>query len=103
MAFWKIRARDRLVLDDEAISQIAYRAESRMAEMSDRTRALRTCLGELTPRQRELLENRYSSSGSLKQLAERLGRPESSLSQTLYRIRMALLDCVKLRLVNEKT
>jgi RNA polymerase sigma-70 factor (ECF subfamily) len=101
MSFWKIRARDRLVLDEEAVSQIAYRAEARLADMSDRLRALKTCLTELSPRQRELLDGRYSAGGSVKQLAIGLGRPESSVSQTLYRIRTALLECVRSRMARE--
>lgn len=102
MAYWKIRARDKVVLDEDAMSQIASRVEARLADVSDRTRALRQCLGELSPRQREMLEGRYAPNGSLKQLAQRLGRPEPSVSQTLYRIRQALLDCVRSRLAREE-
>jgi RNA polymerase sigma-70 factor (ECF subfamily) len=101
LAYWKIRARDRLVFDDEAISKIASRAESKLAEMNEKSRALRTCLGELPRRQRELLEGRYATGGSVKNLAKFLGRSEPSVSQTLYRIRTALVECVRARLARE--
>jgi RNA polymerase sigma-70 factor (ECF subfamily) len=55
-------------------------------------------LGKLPARQRELLEARYATGGSLKQLAGQLGRPEGSVSQTLYRIRLGLLDCIRAQL-----
>jgi RNA polymerase sigma-70 factor (ECF subfamily) len=98
MAYWKVRSRDRLVVDEEVIHQIANRVEQRLSEVDDRHRALRKCLAELPIKQRELLENRYSAGGSLKQLAQQLGRPEPSLSQSLYRIRTALLNCVRSKL-----
>jgi RNA polymerase sigma-70 factor, ECF subfamily len=101
LAYWKVRSRDRIVVDEAAINQIASRAEQRLAEADERQRALRKCLAELPANQRELLENRYAAGGSVKQLAERLGRPEPSLSQSLYRIRMALLNCVRTRIARE--
>jgi RNA polymerase sigma-70 factor (ECF subfamily) len=101
LAYWKVRSRDRLIVDDEVINQIATRAEQRLAEMDERQRALRKCLADLPVKQRELLETRYAEGGSIKQLAQRLGRPEPSLSQTLYRIRLALLNCVRGRLGGE--
>jgi RNA polymerase sigma-70 factor (ECF subfamily) len=101
LAFWKIRARDRLVLDDEAIRKIASRAESKLSEMNEKSHALQTCLSELPRRQRELLEGRYATGGSVKSLAKFLGRSEPSISQTLYRIRTALLECVRARLARE--
>jgi RNA polymerase sigma-70 factor, ECF subfamily len=101
LAYWKVRSRDRIVIDEAAINQIASRAEQRLAEADDRQRVLRKCLAELPAHQRELLEKRYAAGGSVKQLAERLGRPEPSLSQSLYRIRMALLNCVRTKLASE--
>jgi RNA polymerase sigma-70 factor, ECF subfamily len=97
-AYWKTRARNRLVPNEEALQQIASQAEARIAEIDDRTFALRKCLAELPQRQRELLEKRYAADGSLKQLAEQLRRSVASLSQTLYRIRGALLECIRTRL-----
>jgi RNA polymerase sigma-70 factor, ECF subfamily len=101
LAYWKVRSRDRLVVDEEVINQIASRAEQRLGEVDERHRALRKCLAELPAKQREMLEHRYAEGGSIKQLAQKLGRPEPSLSQTLYRIRMALFNCVRAKLGGE--
>lgn len=92
--YWKIRARDRLVFDEAELAKIAERAEQRLTEIGDQLHALRHCLSQLTPRQRELLEGRYGPDGSVKQLATDLGRTEGAISQALYRIRSALLDCI---------
>jgi RNA polymerase sigma-70 factor (ECF subfamily) len=101
LAFWKLRGRDRLVLGDDAIDRIACRAEAGLEEIDSQRTALRQCLGSLPARQRELVEARYAIGGSVNQLAHRLGRPESSVSQALYRIRCALLNCVQRRLSQE--
>lgn len=101
LAYWKVRSRDRLVVDEEVINQVASRVEQRLVEVDERQRALRKCLAELPVKQRELLENRYAEGGSVKQLALQSGRPEPSLSQTLYRIRMALLACVRTKLAGK--
>jgi RNA polymerase sigma-70 factor (ECF subfamily) len=103
LAYWKTRARSRLVLDDAALQQIASQAEARITEFDDRTLALRQCLAELPPRQRELLEKRYAAGGSIKELAEQVRRSVASLSQTLYRIRGALLACIRSRLEQSET
>src|SRR5689334_22833415 len=39
LAYWKVRSRDRLVVDEAAINQIASRAEQRLAEVDERQRA----------------------------------------------------------------
>jgi RNA polymerase sigma-70 factor (ECF subfamily) len=98
MAYWKTRSRDRMVLDEAAMAHVAGRAEAHMSGLNDRLTALRDCLGELTDHQRELLENRYAVGGSIKKLSDQLNRPAASLSQTLYRIRSLLLDCVRNKL-----
>ncbi len=101
LAHWKVRSRDRLVLDEEVLNGVASRVELRLGELDARTRALRQCLGSLPARQRELLENRYSTGRSVKEIAQQFDRPEPSISQALYRIRTALLRCIRLRLANQ--
>lgn len=98
LAYWKFRSRDRLVFDEAALECVANRLERRLDNEENYTNALRDCLGRLPARQRELLEARYATGGSLKQLAEELGRTVGSVSQTLYRVRLALLDCIRSRL-----
>lgn len=97
-AYWKTRSRDRLELDDAVIAQLASRAEELLASSDDRVVALRECLGAMPAQHRELLESRYELGGSVKRLARRLGRAEGTISQSLYRIRLALFDCVRSRL-----
>jgi len=51
--------------------------------------------------QRQLLDMRYAQQQSVEQISERIGRPNGSIRQTLYRIREALLKCIELQLQSE--
>ena len=96
-AYWKVRSRDRLIFNEEALDAIATRVEQRLGIPDDRTRALRQCLGLLPTHQRELLEGRYSVGGSVRKLAEKLGRrrPRSRSRSTASAMRWSIVSgCV---------
>lgn len=92
------QARERLLFDDELLGELASLAEEETQEMGQRLKALRDCLARLPSKARDLLGRRYGSGESVHSIAARLGRTAASISQTLYRIRLAVLDCVHLKL-----
>ena len=67
-------------------------------ELALRRSALEACLGRLDDRQRELIDQRYGSEQTIRQLAERTGRPVKTLYKTLERVRASLMVCIKQRL-----
>ena len=87
--------RDRLVFDDELLDLLAERQMERMEETDRREEALRSCLEHLPPGQRRLIEERYAAGGSVQELATREGKSVGAVSQMLYRIREALLNCIQ--------
>lgn len=87
-------SRDRLVFDDELFEQLAERQAGRVEDFDRREEALRACLEKLPREQRALVEGRYAPGGSVQRLAEAAGKSVGAISQTLYRIREALLNCV---------
>lgn len=91
-------ARDRVVFDDDVLASIAEAAPERTVDLDDRRRALRQCLRSLSPDQQQLIQARYAGDGSVQSLAARLGRSVGSISQTLYRLRNVLLQCIQRRL-----
>lgn len=93
-----------LVLDDELVEKIADSIEAKPAARgTDEMRAhLDECLGKLKPAERELIDQRYFSSMSLKDYAEAQGRPVTSLKTTLYRIRASLKSCIEGRIAVEQ-
>lgn len=88
-------SRDRHTFGDDLFDYLAERQCERMDEVEDRQQALRRCLGKLPPKQRELIEARYQPGASVRRMADERRTTEGALSQSLYRIRTSLLECVK--------
>ncbi len=95
LSYRRNRARDRHRFDDEFLAHLAEASASRASGFEDRRRALHECLSVLPTDQRDLLMQRYEPGSSVKSIGLRLGRPVASISQTLYRVRNTLLDCVR--------
>ncbi len=87
--------RDRLVFDDELLEQLSERHVERLEQADRRERALKKCLEHLPAEQRTLIEKRYAPGASVQNLAAAEGKSVGALSQMLYRIREALLNCVQ--------
>lgn len=64
--------------------------------------ALDKCLSQLTPKDRAIVEARYSRTGSLESHATATGRSAGSLRVTLFRIRSKLRRCVQQRIFGKE-
>lgn len=96
------RARNRkLNLPERLLEKLAAEAESREAVAAQKLALMAECKGELAPRDRRLLEDRYAENLSVRELALRQGRPENSISKSLGRIRRKLLECIERKLAAE--
>lgn len=91
-------SRDRLVFDDAFLNDLADAAQQRLARIDHRRDALESCLNQLPPAQRQLIDLRYAGGHAIESIAETIGRPQASIRQTLYRIRQALLACIESKL-----
>jgi RNA polymerase sigma-70 factor, ECF subfamily len=94
ISFLRQRRRARpLSLVDEAIAERAAdpAAEARADELS----ALRGCLQGLQAEHRALVDLRYVQSVPVKDISQRYGKSETSVSMMLLRIREALLKCLR--------
>lgn len=97
----KRRSRDSLHFDADLLELIAEEAPRYVDKVDLYQTLLNRCLTELPDGQREILLERYSVNGSVKRIAERLGRSVHVIHQTLYRIRANLLRCVQLKMRDE--
>lgn len=93
----KQRQRSKLIFDEQLIGTLAAEAVPVLQQQDARRAALRRCLAELPQRQSNLLQRRYAKD-SVMQIAADLRRSVGSISQTLYRIRAALKECVQKKL-----
>jgi RNA polymerase sigma-70 factor (ECF subfamily) len=98
LKYWKSKPHESFVLTEELLDALADRTLETITFPEDLGPVLRECLASLQPRQRQLLETRYHKDRSIREIADDLGRPESSISQTLYRLRRTLSDCIRSRL-----
>jgi len=94
--------RNRLRFSDETLRAIADEAVHVVAEVSDRQEALRQCLTQILPANRQLLASRYEQQESVESISARLGRTVQAVYKMLSRTRQALHDCINLRLAEQE-
>lgn len=97
-----VRESRRLVFSDALVERLADAAAEQSPGHDDRRAALRGCIEKLPDAQRDLLTRRYEHGRSIRDVAESLGRPIGSITQTLHRIRKTLLECIRRTLVAEE-
>jgi len=92
--YWDVAARARRRFDDVLIDQLAARMSEFSGEPGLDLQFLRRCMSILSEQEREMLTLRYGGK-SVRAIAEQWGRTVGSISQTLYRIRGKLAECMK--------
>jgi RNA polymerase sigma-70 factor (ECF subfamily) len=103
LAYFKKRKREGIVLlDEELLDLIAEEAPSAIGASDLRLEALESCLRKLRPQDRDLLNHRYRCDRGLDEFAMQLGRSVSALSVSLHRLRSALKDCVRKRMLERE-
>jgi len=94
-------ARDHHIFNDELLDYLAERQSNRVDLLERRREALQECLKKLSVYQQNLLKARYKAGGSIKLIAAQKRQSTGVISQTLYRIRCALIKCIEARVVAE--
>lgn len=95
LAHLRDRQRDKLRFSDCMIDRIAQAVAERAPEHDARRTALHQCMDALPEHQSKLIQDRYRAGSSVHDIAEQLDRPVGSVSQSLYRIRQLLAECVQ--------
>lgn len=96
MRYHRQTGRQRLFLDDAFVERISAVRSNRTIVRDSRSEALQKCMAKLRPRDRELLACRYGEERlSIKDVAEKLGRPANTVYKALRRVRGSLLECVR--------
>ena len=105
LSFRRKMAREKLVFDDDILDDLAERNEDRLIQdfTKDRNAALKACMQKLSDKQRKLVEERYKPGASVQRIAADQGRTVGAISQTLYRIRHNLMQCIEKTLASMQT
>ncbi len=94
LKLWEARRQaSRPVLSDEAIAALCEDAPDE-AFFHERLAALRSCMGKLAPRAREVVMLRYHSELSSQAIADRVAWKESAVRVALSKARASLRKCV---------
>ena len=94
-------ARDRLVLDDEALESFTEEWAQQSQGRSERVEALDDCLGKLAGHAQDVVKLRYFEDRTAEQIAKTLGANSGSIRVTLQRIRTQLRECIERKLQTE--
>ena len=87
-------ARDRLILSEELVHQIANEGESDFTSYSLWIDRLDECITKLSPSNQVIIKEAYSPYCSIKELAKRVNKTPNALYQKLSRIRNRLAICM---------
>jgi len=99
--FRKRQHNDRHLFDDDLLREVSYEVERTAAESSDRLAYLLECLDELPSDQSAVIRQRYEPDVTVADIAQQQGRSAAAVSQSLYRIRNRLLDCVESKMAKD--
>jgi RNA polymerase sigma-70 factor (ECF subfamily) len=101
MAQRQKRRRDRHVFDDETLAVVAQEFERREELLDDRLAALSRCMGEMADDGRRVLQLRYRDGLSVQDIAAGLGHTANRVAVRLHRLRLALMQCIQRRQLQE--
>ncbi len=101
MAHLRDRGRDRFLLDPEVAELIDADVVEEAGHFAETQAALRACLSKLPERSRSLIDLRYFSRQSIRELAEGAKKSEEAIKVALLRIRRGLRDCLQRQLQEE--
>ena len=99
--FYRVQDRARLVFSDELLGRLADTIARQADGRSQRREALESCLGELPPKSRRLLDLRYVDEQSADEMAQETGTTSGSVRVLLSRVRTVLATCIERRLAAE--
>lgn len=94
-------SKSRKRFDNVLLDQLASKSCDFECEPGLELKLLRKCMELLSPVDREMLGLRYAG-GTVRAIAEKWNRTAASVSQTLYRVRLRLAECVRRALKAER-
>lgn len=95
LKFHQLRSRDRLVLDDKLLEQIAVEGIEETPQREQWIAVLDFCLEKLPANRRQLIKQAYHPDVSIKELAETMQKQPNALYQMLRRLRLELAKCIE--------
>lgn len=89
------RSRKPVLFGEELIEKLVSEYDSEAACVDERNERLKECIKKLPDNHRSMVRKRYYEDLSVSSIAKLNGRSAETVSALLYRIRLALMDCVR--------
>lgn len=86
--------RSPMLFSEELVRTLAVDYDKHALAADERKRLLNDCLVKLPAAQKAVIRSRYVDGLSVSEIAKQNGKSGNATSALLYRIRLALLDCV---------
>jgi len=94
LAYQRDAARESLLFNVEILQEISEKSLSKSKQNDRRLGSLFHCIEQLSDDNQKLLKQRYEEEMSLEEIASFWGRTYNGITSLLYRVRLALIDCV---------
>lgn len=95
LALRQKKAREKLFFSDELLNLLLEEEVDEAELKQDRLAALQQCLDQAGDGPRALIAKRYAEGLPVQQIAAQLSKTANAISRSLYRIRLALMECVE--------
>ena len=95
LAWLRDKARNRLVLADDVLNNVAHESSQIENQLSAQREALEDCLEKLPSEQRTLVLAAYAPHVRMQDVAKHGGRTVAAFYQWLHRMRLRLLECTR--------
>ena len=102
LSFRQRQNRERLLFSEEFLRKVATAATEIPDGFDARQQALVDCIAKLSATDRDLINRRYRIGGSVRAVAEELGRSVNAIYKAVVRVRRALHGCIERTLAMEE-
>lgn len=94
MNYRRKRANRQRILSEKVMQELTEVYIENDSLLEDRRQHLSNCMTKLSPEDSELIKERYSSQGTLGEVAEKIGVTANTLYKRLQRVRKQLHECI---------
>lgn len=91
---YRKKGRSPVMFSNDVMESITRAFIAAQPETNDRLEALRDCMAKLSDRHRRVIDLRYSRQKSSDEIADQVGGNAVAVDSMLYRIRLALRQCI---------
>ena len=99
---YRKQGRSPIVFSNDVMQSITRAFVTAEPEANDRLEGLRKCMDKLSDRHRRVIELRYARHKSSDQIADQVGTSSEAVDSMLYRVRLALRDCIAKHMEGER-